>query len=260
MPSTVNKRCVVYILAKRVRSQTVSRKFLWILLNKGYIMLNNTKNLRWYCKLWNLCMGMTLLTICQCRCFGDCNFWKEISSKSKIWFPVKLFDIWIPQTVTCQKLEAKLLRYTFAKHEIAYWKHVLHWNRKEMKNVNPGIIAWRLLDIFEKCTENENLQFSNLRFLRFFLFKSMKSTKNPQNSILCTPWHNLYTKHRKWQQLFELAYKLKYYVLLFVESILRTHGVQDVVNIWYMYLTAGKFYVVINSQVKIWFCPTKIVI
>ena len=46
MPSTVNKRCVVYILAKCVRSQTVSLKFLGILLNKGYNMLNNTKNLR----------------------------------------------------------------------------------------------------------------------------------------------------------------------------------------------------------------------
>ena len=34
MPSTVNKRCVVYILVKRVRSQTVLLKFLWILLNK----------------------------------------------------------------------------------------------------------------------------------------------------------------------------------------------------------------------------------
>ena len=44
-------------------------------------------------------------------------FWKEISSKSKIWYPVKLFDIWIPQTATCLKLEAKLLRYAFAKHE-----------------------------------------------------------------------------------------------------------------------------------------------
>ena len=43
MPSTVNKRCVAYILAKHVRSQTVSLKFLWILLNKGYNMLNNTK-------------------------------------------------------------------------------------------------------------------------------------------------------------------------------------------------------------------------
>ena len=43
MPSPVNKRCVVYILAKRVRSQTVSLRFLWILLNKEYNVLNNTK-------------------------------------------------------------------------------------------------------------------------------------------------------------------------------------------------------------------------
>ena len=61
-----------------------------------------------------------LLTICRCLCFGGCNFWKEISSKSKIWYPVKLYDTWIPQTATCQKLEAKLLLYAFAKHEIAY--------------------------------------------------------------------------------------------------------------------------------------------
>ena len=43
MPLTVNKRCVVYILAKNVRSQTVSLKFLWILLNKGYSMLKIPK-------------------------------------------------------------------------------------------------------------------------------------------------------------------------------------------------------------------------
>ena len=52
-------------------------------------------------------------------------------------------------------------------------------------------------------------------FYDFFLFKSLKSTKNPQNSILCTLWNNLYTKHRERQQLFEFAYKLKYYALLF---------------------------------------------
>ena len=46
MSSTVNKRRVVYILAKRVRSQALSLKFLCILLNKGYNMPNNTKNLR----------------------------------------------------------------------------------------------------------------------------------------------------------------------------------------------------------------------
>ena len=105
MPSTVNKRYVVYILAKRVRSQTISLTLLWILLNKGYNMLNNTKNLRWYCNLWSLCMRMTYLTICRCRSFGGCNFWKEISSKSKIWYPLKLFDIWIPQTAIVEHLK-----------------------------------------------------------------------------------------------------------------------------------------------------------
>ena len=45
MTSIVNKRCVVYILAKRVRSQAVSLKFHWILLNKGYNMLNITKKI-----------------------------------------------------------------------------------------------------------------------------------------------------------------------------------------------------------------------
>ena len=44
MLSTVKKRRVVYILDKRVRLQTVSLKFLEILLNKGYNILNNTKN------------------------------------------------------------------------------------------------------------------------------------------------------------------------------------------------------------------------
>ena len=47
-------------------------------------------------------------------------FGKKLGSKSKIWYPMNLFDIWIPQTATCQKLEAKLLRYVFANHEIAY--------------------------------------------------------------------------------------------------------------------------------------------
>ena len=45
---------------------------------------------------------------------------------------MKRCDIWMPQTATCKKLETKLLRYAFAKHEIAYWKHVLHWNRKKI--------------------------------------------------------------------------------------------------------------------------------
>ena len=40
-----DKRCVIYILANVVRSHTVSLKVL-ILLNKGYNILNSTKNLR----------------------------------------------------------------------------------------------------------------------------------------------------------------------------------------------------------------------
>ena len=124
------------------------------------------------------------MTICRCRCFGGCNFWKEFSSNSKIWYPVKLFDICIPQTATCQTLAAKLLRYAFAKHEIAYWKHVLHWNQKEMKNENPGILytviifAWRLLDIFEKCTENENFQI--FKFTVLTIFFSTKAWNLPK--------------------------------------------------------------------------------
>ena len=90
MPTTVNKRCVVYILAKRVRSQTVSLKFLWILLNKRYNMLNNTRHLRWYYVMHIQRLHRLQLTICRCRYFGGCNFWKENSSKSKIWYPVKL--------------------------------------------------------------------------------------------------------------------------------------------------------------------------
>ena len=57
MPSTVNKRCVVYILATHVHSQTLSLKFRWSLLKKGYNMLNNTKNLRWYWTLLNRLNG-----------------------------------------------------------------------------------------------------------------------------------------------------------------------------------------------------------
>ena len=116
------------------------------------------------------------MTICQCQCFGGCNFLKEISSKSKIWYSVKLFDIWIQQTVTCQKLEAKLLRYGFAKHEIAYLKHILHWNRKEMKNENPGILklvisfAWRLLDIFKKNVQKMKIY----KFTVFTIFSLQK--------------------------------------------------------------------------------------
>ena len=35
---------------------------------------------------------------------------------------------------------SKIIAMHFSKHEIAYWKHVLHLNQKEVKNENPGIL------------------------------------------------------------------------------------------------------------------------
>ena len=33
------------------------------------------------------------------------------------------------------------MRYTFAKHEIAYWKRVSRWNENALKNENPEILV-----------------------------------------------------------------------------------------------------------------------
>ena len=52
--------------------------------------------------------------------FAVVIFWKEICSKSKLRYPVKLFDKWIPQTATCQKLEAKFLRNMKSNIESTY--------------------------------------------------------------------------------------------------------------------------------------------
>ena len=83
MPSTVNRRCDVYILAFGLRSRTVTLKFLLILLNKGYRMLNNTKTLQWYRNLWSLCVRMTTLTICRCPGFGGCIFLNNLVLKAR---------------------------------------------------------------------------------------------------------------------------------------------------------------------------------
>ena len=57
----------------------------------------------------------------RCRCLGVCVciFLKDITSTSKIRYPVEPFDTSVPQTVTCQTLGQNILRYDFAKHEIA---------------------------------------------------------------------------------------------------------------------------------------------
>ena len=93
-----------------------------------------------------------------------------------------------PQCCDTYRIVRQPYRFTpnvFAKHEIAYWKHVLHWNRKEMENENPGIIyivisfAWRLQYIFEKCTENENFQI--FKFTVFTIFFSSKAWNLPKS-------------------------------------------------------------------------------
>ena len=56
-------------------------------------------------------------------------------------------------------------------------------------------------------------------FYDCFSLQKHEIYQNHQNSILWALWHNLYTKHKLRQQLFELVYKLKYCALLFLESI-----------------------------------------
>ena len=93
---TVNKRCVLYILAKRFRSQTVSLRFLRILLNKRYNMLNNTKiydDIATYevsvCAWRN--WRSAIVGVLAVVIFG-----KKLVLKARLWYHVKLFDIWIP--------------------------------------------------------------------------------------------------------------------------------------------------------------------
>ena len=113
--------------------------------------------------------------------------------------------------------------YAFAKDEIAYWKHVSHWNGIAMKNENPEIF----IDI-DKLYLKSTRQFGKMlrkwkftffqiySFYDFLLHKNIKSTRNPQNYNLRTLLYYLYSKQRERQQLFELGYKLKYYALLFL--------------------------------------------
>ena len=51
---------------------------------------------------------------------GGCKFWKEISPKSKIWYPVKLVETWIPQLQLVKNWKQNYCDTLFAIHEIAY--------------------------------------------------------------------------------------------------------------------------------------------
>ena len=83
MPSTVNKRCVVYISAKRVRSQTVSLMFLLILLNKGFNMLNNTKKSTMILQLMKYLYAHDVIDDLPLSVIGGCNFGKKLVPKPR---------------------------------------------------------------------------------------------------------------------------------------------------------------------------------
>ena len=78
-------------------------------------MLNNIKNLRWYWILWSLCMRMTSLTVCRRRCFGGCNFWKEISSKNQDMVPCEAFWHMDNTNINLSKIGSKLIAIRFCE-------------------------------------------------------------------------------------------------------------------------------------------------
>ena len=57
--------------------------------------------------------------------------------------------------------------YAFAKHEIAYWKHVLLWNGKALKNENPEIF----MDINQLYLRSTRKFWKMLRKLKFPIFQ-----------------------------------------------------------------------------------------
>ena len=166
MPSTVNRRCVVHILAKRARSQTVSIEPLWMSLNIGCSMLINSKMLGWYHDERSLYAHDVIGAFNRIPVFTGCSLLKEISSKSKIWYSMKLLDTLIPHTITCQKLEAKIMCYAFAKHEIAYWKHVSHWN----ESPNEKLLNYTTKKLYF-TTENFTLLQKSLLHKKYALYK-----------------------------------------------------------------------------------------
>ena len=193
MPSTVNKRCVVYILAKRVRLQTVSLKFLRILLNKGYNMLNNTKNPN---EIATYEVSVSAWRHWRCDVvdvLAVVIFGKKLVPKARYG------TLWSFLTYGYHKLQlVKIIATRFCET----WNRILKacislkpegdekW--KPRNSINSDQLCLMSTRHFWKMYRKWKLP--NLRFYDVFRFKSMKSAKSPQNSILCTLWHNFYAK------------------------------------------------------------------
>ena len=84
---------------------------------------------------------------------------------------------------------------------------------KPRNSINSDQLWVTLLDIFEKCTENENFQI--FKFTVFTIFFSSKAWNFKKTlKILSLMFYDI-TYKQNTGNLFELAYKLKYIELLF---------------------------------------------
>ena len=84
-----------------------------------------------------------------------------------------------------------------------------------MKNENPRILwivisfAWRLLDLFEKCTENENFQIFKFTVFTIFSLQKHEIYQKPSKFYFFVLYDITYIQNTSnGKQLFELAYKL----------------------------------------------------
>ena len=117
------------------------------------------------------------------------------SSKSKIWYPVKRLYI---TNCNLSKIGSKIIAIRFCET----WNRILKacialkpegdekW--KPRNSINSDQLCLTSTRHFWKMYRKWKFpNFQIYGFYDIFLFKSMKSTKDPQNSILCTLWHNL---------------------------------------------------------------------
>ena len=157
MPSTVNRWCFVYILVRHERSQTISLKFRSILLSKVYTMRKQYQKSTMISQFmkslyahdvidvlplsWFWLFGKKLVPKARCEAFWNvditnCNL-SKIGSKNNA---LRFCEIWIRTLKACNRIETGR-----------------RWKMKTPKfSWIVMIFAWRLLDIFEKCSENEN--------------------------------------------------------------------------------------------------------
>ena len=101
-------------------------------------------------------------------------------------------------------MEVQILRYVFATQEIASWKHLSHWNRKEMKNKNPHFFIGRdqlcpgFTRKFWKSAENENYDISKTAVFAFFSSPKHEIYRNH------TMWHFVLAKYEKRKMILEI--------------------------------------------------------